>query len=75
MHKAVLNMLIHTDIDLLPMKNTETAWTFAGRNFAENATGSYEMLAVRFKNTDLANTFRDRVNQCVRVSTNAIFFR
>ncbi|KOB73162.1 putative ran-binding protein [Operophtera brumata] len=65
-HKAVLNMLIHTDIDLLPMKNTETAWTFAGRNFAETATGPYEMLAVRFKNTDLANSFRDSLNQCVR---------
>lgn len=73
-HKAVLNMLLHPNIELLPMKNTETAWTFVGRNFAEGPIGQDEMLAVRFKTIELTNAFRDRVVQVVRVSVLMHFY-
>ncbi|CAG9782912.1 unnamed protein product [Diatraea saccharalis] len=65
-HKAVLNMLIFMDLELLPMKNSDRAWTWAGRNYAETAAGEQETLAVRFKSVDLATGFRDKIVECVR---------
>ncbi|XP_022125731.2 E3 SUMO-protein ligase RanBP2 [Pieris rapae] len=64
-HKAVLNMLIFMDLELLPMKNSNSAWTWAGNNYVDG-NGSQETLAVRFKSVELANNFRDKVLQCVR---------
>ncbi|XP_075983228.1 nucleoporin 358 [Anticarsia gemmatalis] len=65
-HKAVLNMLLHMDLELLPMKNSDRAWTWAGRNFAENTAGEQETLAVRFKTVALATTFQEKVTECVK---------
>ncbi|KAJ2943782.1 hypothetical protein O0L34_g8102 [Tuta absoluta] len=65
-HKAVLNMLIFMDMELLPMKNSDCAWTWAGTNFAENPQGEQETLAVRFKSVDLAANFKDKVVECTR---------
>ncbi|XP_049887587.1 E3 SUMO-protein ligase RanBP2-like [Pectinophora gossypiella] len=65
-HKAVLNMLIFSDMELLPMKNSDRAWTWAGRNFAENPQGEQETLAVRFKSIDLAITFQQKIIECTQ---------
>ncbi|XP_053601362.1 E3 SUMO-protein ligase RanBP2-like [Plodia interpunctella] len=65
-HKAVLNMLLFMDMELRPMKNSDRAWTWAGRNYAETPAGDQEMLAVRFKSVDLATAFHDKVVECVR---------
>ncbi|XP_050349584.1 E3 SUMO-protein ligase RanBP2-like [Nymphalis io] len=64
-HKAVLNMLIFKDLELLPMKNSDRAWTWCGRNYAESA-GEQETLAVRFKSVILATNFQEKVMECVR---------
>ncbi|VVC95424.1 unnamed protein product [Leptidea sinapis] len=69
-HKAVLNMLIIMDFELLPMKNSDRAWTWAGVNYADSS-GEQEMLAVRFKSVELANKFRDTVLDCVHDKENA----
>ncbi|CAH2068797.1 unnamed protein product, partial [Iphiclides podalirius] len=65
-HKAVLNMLLFIDLELLPMKNSDRAWTWAGINYAENTAGEQETLAVRFKTAVLAASFHDKVVECVR---------
>ncbi|XP_063392592.1 E3 SUMO-protein ligase RanBP2-like [Cydia fagiglandana] len=65
-HKAVLNMLIFMDLELLPMSKSDRAWTWAGRNYAENPAGDQETLAVRFKTMDMATEFFDKVKECVR---------
>lgn len=65
-HKAVLNMLLFMDLELLPLKNSDRAWTWAGRNYAETPAGEQETLAVRFKSNDLASTFHNKVVDCVR---------
>ncbi|XP_048004497.1 E3 SUMO-protein ligase RanBP2-like [Leguminivora glycinivorella] len=65
-HKAVLNMLIFMDLELLPMSKSDRAWTWAGRNYAENPVGDQETLAVRFKTLQLATEFFDKVKECVR---------
>ncbi|XP_026726166.1 E3 SUMO-protein ligase RanBP2-like [Trichoplusia ni] len=65
-HKAVLNMLLYMDLELLQMKNSDRAWTWAGRNFAENSAGEQETLAVRFKSVALATAFQEKVVECVR---------
>ncbi|KAL4715252.1 hypothetical protein ACJJTC_007834 [Scirpophaga incertulas] len=65
-HKAVLNMLLFMDLELLPLKNSDRAWTWAGRNYAETPSGQQEMLAVRFKNLQIATEFHDKVVECVR---------
>lgn len=68
-HKLVLNMLLFMDLQLLPMKNSNRAWTWAGMNYGEeNAAGEQEMLAVRFKTPVGATNFHDKVVECVRVS-------
>lgn len=67
MHKAVLNMLIFKDLELLPMKNSDRAWTWYGNNYAESA-GEQETLAVRFKSVALATAFQEKVMECVKVS-------
>ncbi|XP_045510672.1 E3 SUMO-protein ligase RanBP2-like [Colias croceus] len=64
-HKAVLNMLLFMDLELFPMKNSDRAWTWAGRNYADSA-GEQETLAVRFKSVDLATKFQEKVLECVR---------
>ncbi|CAH2099768.1 unnamed protein product [Euphydryas editha] len=64
-HKAVLNMLIFKDLELLPMKNSDRAWTWYGNNYAESA-GEQETLAVRFKSVALATAFQEKVTECVR---------
>lgn len=56
------------DLELLQMKNSDRAWTWAGRNFAENPAGEQETLAVRFKSVELALSFQKEVVACVRVS-------
>ncbi|KAI8430005.1 hypothetical protein MSG28_000452 [Choristoneura fumiferana] len=66
-YKAVLNMLLHPDLELLPMKNSDRAWTWAGHNFAESTAGESETLAVRFKTKDLADEFFNKVKDCVRI--------
>ncbi|CAG4963166.1 unnamed protein product [Parnassius apollo] len=65
-HKAVLNMLLFMDLELLPMKNSDRAWTWAGINYAENVAGEQETLAVRFKSSNIATNFHDKVVECVR---------
>ncbi|XP_061711175.1 E3 SUMO-protein ligase RanBP2-like isoform X3 [Cydia pomonella] len=65
-HKAVLNMLIFMDLELLPMSKSDRAWTWAGRNYAENPAGDQETLAVRFKTLEMATEFFDKVKECVR---------
>lgn len=60
-------MLLYMDLQLLPMKNSDRAWTWAGRNFAENSAGEQETLAVRFKTVDQATAFHDKIVECVRV--------
>ncbi|XP_069354327.1 E3 SUMO-protein ligase RanBP2-like isoform X2 [Maniola hyperantus] len=64
-HKAVLNMLLFMDINLLPLKNSLRAWTWAGHNYAEGE-GEQETLAVRFKTPEIATAFHDKVMECVR---------
>ncbi|XP_063373482.1 E3 SUMO-protein ligase RanBP2-like isoform X3 [Cydia amplana] len=70
-HKAVLNMLVFMDLELLPMSKSDRAWTWAGRNYAENPAGDQETLAVRFKTQDMATEFFDKVKECVRALQSA----
>ncbi|GBP59673.1 E3 SUMO-protein ligase RanBP2 [Eumeta japonica] len=65
-HKLVLNMLLFADFGLLPMKNSDRAWTWAGRNYAENPSGDQELLAVRFKSSALAESFKKKVTECIK---------
>ncbi|CAH2229916.1 jg24525 [Pararge aegeria aegeria] len=64
-HKAVLNMLLFMDLNLLPLKNSVCAWTWAGQNFAESE-GEHETLAAKFKTAEIAEAFHNKVVECVR---------
>lgn len=46
-----------------PMENSQKAFCWAGMNFAEGA-GEAEQLAIRFKNEDLANKFKNILEDC-----------
>ncbi|KAG6452625.1 hypothetical protein O3G_MSEX007721 [Manduca sexta] len=64
--KAVLNMLLFMDLEMFPMKTSDRAWNFVGMNHAETPSGETETLAVRFKSVELANTFHEKVTECIR---------
>lgn len=62
--KLVLNQLISTDFNMSPMNNSPKAFCWAGMNYAENP-GEAEQLAIRFKNEDLASSFKKSMDECV----------
>lgn len=47
-----------------PMNNSPKAFCWAGMNYAEGA-GEAEQLALRFKNEDLASSFKKKMDECV----------
>ncbi|KAJ3660264.1 hypothetical protein Zmor_004720 [Zophobas morio] len=59
-HKVVLNQLIIPDLELQPMRTSDQAWVWAGYNYTDDDS-ALEKLAVKFKNCDLAQTFRKTV--------------
>lgn len=63
-HKVVLNMLISVDVDLQHLYSSDKAWLWAGYNYAEDQP-ALEKLAIRFKNSELANQFKEAVDQII----------
>lgn len=49
---------------MTPMNNSPKAFCWVGVNYAEGS-GEAEQLAIRFKNEDLANTFKNKVDDCI----------
>lgn len=63
--KLVLNQLITADLVLSPMNNSTKAFSWAGFNYNEENKGEPDLLAVRFKNDDLASTFKKHIDECI----------
>ena len=59
--KLVLNQLVSSDFHMSPMNNSPKAFCWAGMNYAEGS-GEAEQLAIRFKNEDLAASFKKQVD-------------
>lgn len=59
-HKLVLNQLLTADLELQPMQMSDRAWLWGGYNYSEDGC-LLEKLAIRFKNTDLAQQFHHAV--------------
>lgn len=62
--KLVLNQLITPDMHMSPMENSSKAFCWGGYNYAENAEGDAEQLAIRFKNEELATRFKTLFEEC-----------
>ncbi|CAH0545652.1 unnamed protein product [Brassicogethes aeneus] len=63
-HKVVLNQLVRVDLDLQPMSTSDKAWMWAGYNYVEDEA-RLEKLAVRFKTSELAQTFKEAMDLTV----------
>lgn len=63
-HKVVLNQRITSDLELQPMNTSDKAWVWAGMNYSEDET-KLEQLAVKFKNTELAQAFKKCIDETV----------
>lgn len=61
--KLVLNQLLTPDLHMSPMENSTKAYCWIGMNYAETSAEP-EQLAIRFKNEDLANSFKTRIEDC-----------
>lgn len=59
-HKIVLNQLITSDLDLQPLQSSDRAWLWGGVNYTDDGS-QLEKLAARFKNPELAEKFRQSV--------------
>lgn len=63
-HKLVLNHGVSHDFVMNPMNSSGNAFCWSCMNYAEGA-GTAEQLAVRFKNEDLANQFKNEIDKCI----------
>lgn len=66
-HKVVLNQRLDENIELKPLKTSDKAWCWGGLNHAEDSSGALEELAIRFKNSELAEEFRSKVEECQKL--------
>ncbi|KAK3932811.1 E3 SUMO-protein ligase RanBP2 [Frankliniella fusca] len=66
-HKVVLNQRLDENIKLNPLKTSDKAWCWGGLNHAEDPAGALEELAIRFKNSELADEFRSKVEECQKL--------
>ncbi|XP_036335506.1 E3 SUMO-protein ligase RanBP2-like [Rhagoletis pomonella] len=64
-HKLVLNHAVGPDFSFNNMNNNPKSFIWATLNYAESGEGEVEKLAVRFKNVDLANKFKQKLNECI----------
>lgn len=62
--KLVLNQLITSEFHMSPMNNSPKAFCWSAMNYADGA-GEAEQLAIRFKNEDLANSFKKQIDECL----------
>nr|CAD7443293.1 unnamed protein product [Timema bartmani] len=60
-HKVVCNHLITADLDLKPLATSDKAWCWGALNYTEEGEGRLEELAVRFKLSDTAQDFKERI--------------
>jgi len=64
--KVVCNHLITPEIMLVPMKSSNKAFCWACMNTTEDSPDPQkELLAVRFKNEELADKFKQVFEDCV----------
>lgn len=62
----VCNHLITSDVMLAPMKSSNKTFCWACMNTTEdNPNPQKELLAIRFKNEELANKFKQVFNDCI----------
>lgn len=62
--KLVLNQLITEEFTMKLMNTSGKAFCWTGMNYAEDQ-GVAEQLALRFKNEDLAQIFKNKMDECV----------
>ena len=64
--KVVLNQLITPEMSLSQLPGCESAWCWVGMNLADEYTeAKVETLAVRFGKVQVAQQFKDKVEECV----------
>lgn len=61
--KLVLNHALNSDLQITPMNNSGKAFVWGAMNHAEEGP-QLEKLAARFKNEDLAASFKAVLEQC-----------
>lgn len=61
--KLVLNHVITNDLHVTPMNNSGKAFVWATMNHADEGP-QLEQLAARFKNEDLASSFKSALDLC-----------
>ena len=69
--KIVANFIISDQIDLKPMAGNEKAWTWYCIDYSEDAEGTKEMLACRFKNFEGKQEFKEKIEAAATFNTNA----
>jgi E3 SUMO-protein ligase RanBP2 len=62
-HKVVCNHLLTCSIVLEPLSSSDKAWCWGTMNYAEEV-GVVEELAARFKTTEIAERFKEKVLEC-----------
>lgn len=63
-HKLVLNHAITADFSMTEMNNNPTSYVWGAINFAEEDE-KIEKLAVKFKNADIASTFKAEIDKAI----------
>ena len=61
--KICANHYLSKDMVLTPNVGSDKSWVYSAQDFSENEA-RMEQLAIRFKNSDIANTFKQKFEEC-----------
>ncbi len=63
--KICANHYLSIDMELKPNVGSDKSWVYTAQDFSENEA-KYEQLAIRFKNSDIANAFKSKFEECAK---------
>lgn len=66
----MLNQLITSELDLLPMTNSPKAYMWVGLNYTDDEKGVIEKLAVRFRSEEMSEHFKSKIDSILKVIIN-----
>ena len=63
--KICANHYLSVEMELKPNVGSDKSWVYTAQDFSENEA-KHEQLAVRFKNSEIANAFKSKFEECAK---------
>ena len=63
--KICANHYLSIEMELKPNVGSDKSWVYTAQDFSENEA-KYEQLAIRFKDSEIANAFKSKFEECAK---------